>query len=436
MSAETIEEHVPCPFCGLLCDDLQVGIEGDKLALLANGCSTSISALARLGEMDPGEPRVEGRQAGLEEAVSVAARILSEARQPVFSGLATDVAGMRAVLELADRCGAVLDHMNSEANLRNLLVLQDSGWITTTLSEVKNRADLLLLVGTDAVTRFPRFFERLVWSRETLFGQETSRREVIYLGQAAPTDPGTSPDGRKPTVVQCDNARLGEVIGALRCLLAGRTLKTGEAGGVPLKTLAALVEKMRQARYGVIVWTAADLDFPHAELTVQSLCELIKELNRHTRFAGLPLGGSDGDLTASQVCTWQTGFPARVGFGSAALQYDPWHYSAPRMIERSEADALLWVSSLTENRVPPPGDVPTIVLGRAGLRLAYEPLVFIPVGIPGVDHAGHLFRADQVVLVPLRKLRETRLPSVAQVASAITRALPGSETPKDESACY
>ena len=59
--------------------------------------------------------------------------------------------GARAAGRLADRLGGVLDHMNSAAVLRNLMVLQDSGWITTTLSEVRNRADLLIVAGGDIV---------------------------------------------------------------------------------------------------------------------------------------------------------------------------------------------------------------------------------------------------------------------------------------------
>jgi formylmethanofuran dehydrogenase subunit B len=52
-----------------------------------------------------------------------------------------------------------------------------------------------------------------------------------------------------------------------------------------------------------------------------------------------------------------------------------------------------------------------------------EPAVFIPVGTPGLDHAGHLFRTDRVVALPLRQLRESSLPSVAEAIAAIEVAL-------------
>ena len=90
---------------------------------------------------------------------------------------------------------------------------------------------------------------------------------------------------------------------------------------------------------------------------------------------------------------------------------------------RGDADVLLWVSSLSEVRLPPPTTVPTIVLGRSGMAFERAPEVFIPVGTPGLDHAGHLFRADRVVAVPLRGLRVSSLPSVAQAIDAIDAAL-------------
>jgi formylmethanofuran dehydrogenase subunit B len=224
-------------------------------------------------------------------------------------------------------------------------------------------------------------------------------------------------------VLECDIERLGEAFAVMRALLAGQPLQRDEVAGLPMAQWQGLVERMKAARYGVVVWAAPELDFPHAELTVQTLAELIKDLNHVTRFAGLPLGGNDGDFTANGVEMWQTGFPFRTRFAASGPDYDPYHHAAERLLATGEADALLWVSSLDERRAPPAADAPTVVLGRPGMRFEREPEVFIPVGVPGLDHAGHYFRTDKVVALPLRKLRESALPSVADAAAAIEAAL-------------
>ena len=84
---------------------------------------------------------------------------------------------------------------------------------------------------------------------------------------------------------------------------------------------------------------------------------------------------------------------------------------------------MVWVQAFNSLAVPPVTDIPTIVIGRSGMTFEKEPEVFIPVGTPGIDHAGHAFRMDNVVAIRLKKLRDSGLPSTAQVLKAIEKAL-------------
>ncbi len=410
--------NVACPFCGLVCDDLTVR-PGTRLEVVANGCPIAGPAFSAAPGPEDVTPRIGGRPATLEAAAAEAARLLGAARLPLIAGLATDVAGARAAGRLAERTGGVLDHMNAPALLRNVMVMQDSGWITTTLSEVRNRADLLIVAGGDLVGRFPRFFERCIANRETLFG-DGRQCEVIFLG--APVPAGLSLPGPVRSI-PCEVSRLGEAIGVIRALLAGRPLTAALAAGAPLKVWQDLADRMRAARYGVVAWAAADFDFPHAELTLQALCELIRDLNRETRFAGLPLGGSDGDLTSDSVHLWQTGYGSRTSFGAGYPAQDLYHHATAGLLQSGGADVMVWISNFNAARIPPDADVPVIVLGRPGMRFGQAPAVFIPVGTPGVDHAGHLIRTDRVVALPLGQLRNSALPSVAGAIEAIEAAL-------------
>ena len=226
-----------------MCDDLVVGNGSGRLTVQANGCALAVAAFERADGAGGAGPRIDGVAASLSDAAATeAARLLLGSRLPLIGGLATDVDGARAAGRLADRLGGVLDHMNSAAFLRNVMVLQDSGWITTTLSEVRNRADLLIVAGGDVVSRFPRFFERCVANRETLFGDGRTC-EVIFLGPGLPA--GTTLPGIAPTVIPCDVTRLGEAFGLLRALLAGRPVQAESAAGIPLATWKSLVERMK-----------------------------------------------------------------------------------------------------------------------------------------------------------------------------------------------
>jgi formylmethanofuran dehydrogenase subunit B len=412
-------DSVTCPACGLLCDDLVVDRDAaGNLTVGKGGCARSIAFFQRPRHKTT--PRIEGKPADLQSAIKRAADILRNTNQPLIAGLGTEVQGMRAVMSLADRIGATLDHMNSKGSIRNTLVLQNSGWHVATLTEVRNRVDVLLVIGTDIVSHNPRFFERIIWNQESMFGQDTAMREVIYLGgRNLDTSAGVSPKGILPTVLPCDIEHLPEVMAVLHALISGKELQAEAVAGIAVADLKTVALRLQAATYSVVTWAPAMLDFPHAELAIQNITQLIATLNTTTRSSGLPLGGSDGDTSANQVSTWISGYPVRNSFRQGYPEYDPFHFSTDRQLQDGEADALVWISTFNPERLPPKTNILTIVIGHANMKLAAEPEVFIPVAIPGIDHTGTMFRIDSVVSLPLGQLRESALPNLREVLMAI-----------------
>ena len=159
------------------------------------------------------------------------------------------------------------------------------------------------------------------------------------------------------------------------------------------------------ARYGVIVWAPGELlDIDHPELTIQSICELVKYLNRTTRFAGLSLGGNDGGASVVNVCAWLSGYPLRVSFATGPPAYNPYRYSTKEVLQKHGVDALVWISSFSSDKKPPVAAIPSIVLADHIPKVERATDVFVPVGTPGVHHAGQLIRADNVVSLRLQGL--------------------------------
>lgn len=416
MHRMSITREVTCPYCSLLCDDLVIQENAGGLTVKENGCHLA----DREFESPPaaGKPKIKGKNSTLEDAIQESARILKRSKVPLLAGLGTDVAGMRAVMQLAEKSGAIVDHMHSHGLLKNSLVLQDLGWVMTTMAEIKNRADLIIFAGTDA-TNYPRFFDRVINNKNTLFRGSLNDRQIIYIGDNLDTSVGRTKSGRQPTVIKCKQEHIGEIISVIHTMIVGDHIDSDVIHGIKLRTLIDLAERMKKARYGVIVWAPGELNISHAELTIQNFCELIKYLTRETRFAGFSLGGNDGGITAVNVCAWQSGYPLRISYHKGYPVYYPHNYSTSYALKNRRVDAMLWVSSFSSGAKPPRASIPSIVLATPTTRIGYRPDVFIPVGTPGLDHKGHLFRTDSVVSLPLKQLRDNGLPSVAEVLNRL-----------------
>jgi formylmethanofuran dehydrogenase subunit B len=411
----TLVRDVACPFCALACDDLAVEPAGEAgIAVRENGCELSKRSFA--AATADATPAVGGKPVTLGDAVAEAARLLRRSRAPLIAGLGADVAGVRTALNLAERLGAVVDDLNSDGLFRNLRMLQDSGWITTTLGEVRNRMDVMLIVGPDPSLAFPRFYERCVTPAATLFDGARKERKIFRIGSAS------SAGGPAKAEIPCDDARLPAALAVLRALINDRPLPPEIGAGVPLAAMREVAAALQSAKYGVVAWSAGALEAASAELVVQVIAELVRDLNRTTRCGGLPLGGNDNLMGANQICTWQYGLPLRTSFAGGAPVHDPLLNSARRRIAAQEADVVLWISAF-RNDVPAGMPANLIALAPPAAKFERPPAVRIPIGTPGIDHAGQIFRMDNLVALPLQELCRRNLPGVADVIDRIAQAI-------------
>jgi formylmethanofuran dehydrogenase subunit B len=391
---------VTCPACGLLCDDVLIENNQQKIKALANGCAKAISFFEQ--SLNDTSAQINGKPVTLQQAIAHAAKILQASQQPLFAGLSTDLQGFRAIYNLTQKTNGNLQHTNAKSTARNMKVLQSTGWQTTTLTEVKSRADVIVCIGTDIVSHNPRFFERFV-DCDGLF-ISAKQREIIFIGENLDATAGILPNTTPESLLPCRAVDLPEITLVLRALVAGKQLKATEVAGVKISDLQAVANKLKTAKYAVMAWVAKDLDFAHAELTIQNITDTVALLNQTTRAAGLPLGGSDGDTTANNANTWLSGLTLNN--------------------ETVEHDLVVWVSSFNGDKWPPKSDKkPLVVLGNSNFCYSAVPDVFIPIATPGLDCSGTLFRVDSSVILPLKKISENALPTLSEVVNQIEALL-------------
>lgn len=410
MTDGATHRDVVCPFCGLGCDDVALTVSGATVTAAEGACGRAAKLFERSGDHERA-PRVNGREATLEVAIAAAGEILAEARSPVFAGLGTDVDGVRALIRLACRSGASLDHYASAGLFRNIATSQRRGWIATTLAEVRNRCDLLLVIGPDPSEAFHRLYERILPKT----GRFVRRRKVVFLGGAPTEEAKAQLVGAEVEILTVPDGGLTDALSRLNALLSDPPPPVIAPGEPDLAPLAAA---LKGARYGVLAWHAGALG-PEGDLVVERAAESVETLNMATRAACLPLAGRDNLIGANQTMLWNVGFPLRTGFPAGEARHDQHLYATGTALEAS--DVVFWVSAFRPE--PAPATQGRLVaLAHPATEFEREPDVFIPVGQPGLDHAGHIFRTDVVVSLPLTKCRDVGLPSVAEVARRLQGA--------------
>lgn len=388
-----------CPFCPLACDHLgvRVGAGSEPLALAGGDCARAREALASFtSTAAAAEPLVDGQPASAAAAVAAAARLLAASRQPLFAGLGADVAGARALYPLACATGAVTDAAGGEGPWHGLRALQDRGQFTTTLAEVRERADLVVFVGDAPEAIAPLLAERC----------RLADKRVVTLA------------GRGPGEAVAAAGDLFGTIAWLEAAVAGRL-----AGRVPAH-IAALGEQLRAARYAVLIGTPPALP-PHGALIVEAVHRIVGHLNAKTRAAALWIGGANGIATTQQVFAWLSGLPLRTRAGARGLEHEPLVFASDRLLARGDADLLLWMSTFEAGARPPDTPLPLIVIGHPAQAGACRRAgsVFLPVATPGIGCAGDLFRTDGTVLMPLHAVRPDPLPTPAQAVGSLLAAL-------------
>jgi formylmethanofuran dehydrogenase subunit B len=355
---------------------------------------------------------IAGQPAALDVAIEEAAKLLASSRCSLIAGLGTDIAGARAAITLADRIGAIIDHMHSDAVLRDLDVLRSSGTFMTTPTEAHVYADTLLLIGPGVGRAWRELPSQVFAAPKRGEGGRPIERRIYCLCPASDWSVPAS-----AIVVKGRHAEIPTLLAALRARAADKPITKTSVSSNKLDQVATA---LKAARFGVAVWSAAAIDAP----TIEMLCGLLNDLNATTRFSGLPLPPADNAVGVSQTCAWMTGLPVRTGFGRAFPEHDPWCFNGHRIVSDGEADCLLWISAYSTAALPWRTTPPTIALTARDANFDKPPRVHIPVGRPGVDHAGVEYLPLTGTLAPVEAKEPGGAISVAEVISRIVAALP------------
>ena len=414
-----------CTFCGCVCDDmnLTVDLDAHKITKAENAC---VLGRAWFKEHGGNENRpfalIEGRDASTEEAIEAAAQILANARFPLIYGLSdTTCEAQRQAVAIADMIGGNIDTTTSVCHGPSGMAFEGVGESTATLGEIRNRADFLVFWGGNPAESHPRLFTRYTVTAKGMYVPNGRKDRTVVL-----VDVRRSPSAAVADIfVQVKPQRDFEVLWALRALVKGRRVDPGieQVTGVSLATLEDLAQRMKNCRFGALLFGMGLTMTRGRHFNSGALLALATDLNEYTHFVAKPVRGHGNVTGADNVVSWQTGFPFGVNLGRGYPRFNPGEFTSVDLLGRGEADAALIIAADPAANFPQSAiehlrRIPVIVLDPKTTHTSKLARVAITTATYGINVPGTVYRMDDVA-ISLRPALPSPYPSDEEVLTRI-----------------
>ena len=397
-------KNIVCPVCGASCDDIQVELEDGKITT-RNACKMGNAKFHEVVSSHRiRDPMVKDngnmRKADWDEALTKAAELLVSAKRPLFFlGSETSCEAQEVGLHIGEYLGAAVDSNATICHGPTLMGIQEAGCPGATAGQTKNRADLAVYWGSNPLESMPRHmsrygvFPRGYWTKRGRFD-----RTVITV------DPRRTPTADASDLhVQLKPNSDYELFGALLTLLRGKRPHPSveEVTGVPISLMEQMVDMMTNCNYGSVSVGLGVGSSYGKHRNVEIALNLIKELNRYTKFSIGALRGHCNVAGFNQIATYLYGYPFGIDFMKGHPRYNPGEYTTVDLLRERDVDAVFVMSADLGSHIPADcakymADIPVVCLDIAPCPTTVLSDVVLPGVIDAMECDGTFYRLDNV----------------------------------------
>jgi len=400
---DKIVENCTCAFCGCNCDDLDYLVKNDHVVGVRHACRLGASKIMEDMDQRLLVPMVRNNEGELEEvdwetALNKAAKLIAGAQRPIFYGWSeTSIETMHHGLELGELVGAVLDNQATICHGPSLQAVQNVGYPVMTLGEVKNRADMCLYTGSNAMNSHPRHM-----ARYTTFPRGYFRPRGRFDRTIVTLDPKYS-DTAKMSDIWVGFEQNGdyEFYNAIRAVLKGKKLKKDLISGIPKEDVEELAESMKNVQFGALFFGLGLTHTLSKQRNIDIAIQMVADLNKYTKWVLMPMRGHYNVNGFNIFMAFETGFPYGVDFARGYQRYMNGETNTIDLLTRKECDVFMVIAADPGAHYP----------GGAVKHLAEIPViqvdihwgpsteiadVVLPGSFIGVEAAGTSYRMDGV----------------------------------------
>jgi len=407
----SVVNSATCTFCGCVCDDIQLHTDGRQITESRNACSLGEAWFRNHSDHDLPEALIDGEPAPLESAIQTAAETLTRADMPLIYGLGNVTCeAQREALFLAQDIGGVIDSHTSITHGPTKIGVQLVGKVTSTLGEIRNRADLVIFWGVNPAESHPRMFSRCALDPVGKFVRNGRMGRTAVVVDVRETPSAEQAD----LFLQIQPNRDFEALTSLRAIIKGFDVdsRLSHATGLGLDQLRDLANRMKSARYGAIFFGQGLTATRGKHVNAAAVLKLVAELNEFTKFVIMPMRVHGNEAGADMIFSMTTGYPMAVSFNRGYPRSNPGEFTCADLLARGEVDAALIVGADPAATMPRRAAeylarIPTIVLDPKTTATSRIARVHLPTAVTGISATGTAYRMDRVP-IPLRRALTSR----------------------------
>ena len=401
---------VTCTGCALLCEDIEVVIENDRIKESRNACRRGASRLR--GCKNRLAPSFNKMQTDIDTAIKKAAEILKNAKSPMLFGWSNSTCEAQVKgIQLAKKLNASIDDTSSFCQGLLIERVLKKKFRTCSLEDVRNMADVLVYWGSDAQDSQPRHL-----SRFSVFPRGESRQRGYEEDRLA-----IAIDVRESNTAKICKGHFYRIPlkGDTEFILALMDALSGKVPKYDAKRILELAGIMKKAEFGVL-FAGIGLTYSIKE-DIDILVSLADML---PNFHVMPMVGHYNMRGFNEALFKETGFVNRVKFETKPVHDNK--YAVVEALKAKSIDALLIagsdpLSSLPRSVLPHLASIPVICIDPCVTLTSKIAAVTIPAAASGLECGGSAVRMDGKV-IELAKVVENNYLSDTEI---LTRFMEG-----------
>ena len=404
-----VSKRVICAGCSLLCDDIIVSSDGLYIDEVIGAClkgKERFDLITSKNRLLSPMVRKDGEltKTSLDNAINSTIKIIKNSEKPLLYGFSTvSCQAQLKAIELAKNIDGFIDSNSIICHGKVLNTAKKTGITLTTISEVINKADLLIFWGANVAESIPRLLNKALFSRGKF---RMTGREIKTLIIIDPVKTASfRVMGVRDIALRIDPGKDLELIRALNeeCCTPDK-IPSGGVAGVDKDDLKRILVQLTNAENGVIFLGQGILSSKEDSNVVQELLELVELINikqQKGRMSVIMLGGHYNMLGFEHVSMSLHGKNHSLQFKDDNLVET--EDTIVSKIENDDFDCSIIVgtdpiSHLPMNLSKKLMSKPIILIDNKMSASFHVADVIIPSAITGIECGGLAYRLDHVPL--------------------------------------